>query len=114
MAISAARFRFLFRQESGTVDPHTWICGTGALAAAWLLSFLANLIADHAGGITRIGISSLFVIATMLVAACYYFLSAKRFADRGRPRTLAIVLPAAGFVAATLSFMQPANGGLFP
>jgi uncharacterized membrane protein YhaH (DUF805 family) len=114
LPISSERFRFLFRQERGTIDERTWLGGTVALAATWLLIYLANLAADHAGGITKVGVTSLFVLATMVVAACYYFLSAKRFADRGRPRALAIVLPATGFVAAALSFMQPAQGGTFP
>jgi hypothetical protein len=114
LPISSERFRFLFRQERGTIDARTWIGGTLALAATWLVLYLADFAADHAGGITKIGVSSLFVLATMLVAACYYFLSAKRFADRGRPRSLAIILPATGFIAAALHYLQPAQGGTFP
>lgn len=112
--ISSERFRFLFRQERGTIDQRTWARGTSALVLTWLVAYLANFAADRAGGITKIGVTSLFVIATMLVAASYYFLSAKRFADRGRPRMLALILPVTGFAAAALTFMQPPSGGTFP
>jgi uncharacterized membrane protein YhaH (DUF805 family) len=111
---SAGRFRFLFRQDAGSIGRQTWALGAASLVVAWLVLVLAERAVARFGASAKVGIAGLFVIATMLLAACYYFLSAKRFRDRGRPVALALVLPAMGFVDAALHFLQPRTGGTFP
>ena len=112
--LSPAGFRFLFRQDQGSVDRATWRLGFGVLVGVWLLFIAAEWLANRGGDLAKVGVTGLFVLATMLVGVCYYFLSAKRFADRARPRALALILPAAGLAAAALTFMQPSGGGTFP
>jgi uncharacterized membrane protein YhaH (DUF805 family) len=111
---SGGRFRFLFRQDAGLIDRATWARGAVALVAAGLVLLLAETAIGRVGESAKVGIAGLFVIATMLLAASYYFLSAKRFRDRGRPAALALVLPALGLVDAALHFLQPETGGTFP
>jgi uncharacterized membrane protein YhaH (DUF805 family) len=112
--LSANGFRFLFRQDRGTIDRSTWRSGACVLLAVWCLFILAEWLANRTGNLAKVGVTGLFVLATMLVAVCYYFLSAKRFTDRGRPKELALVLPAFGLADAALNFMQPREGGTFP
>ncbi|MBV9220446.1 MAG: hypothetical protein JO163_10500 [Methylobacteriaceae bacterium] len=112
--VSPANFRFLFRQDRGTIDRSTWAAGTLILIGAFAVLLVTQAALNRTGYLAKVGLTGLFVMATMLLATCYYFLSAKRFRDRGRPAVLALALPAVGFVDAALHFLQPPTGGIFP
>jgi uncharacterized membrane protein YhaH (DUF805 family) len=112
--LSAATFRFLFRDDRGRIDRRTWWLAMAALAAAWLLALVAQRILNRSEDITKVAITAAFVIASIFLAVCYYFVSAKRFNDRGRPSELALLLPAAIFIEAGLHWLGPSLVDLVP
>jgi uncharacterized membrane protein YhaH (DUF805 family) len=112
--LNAAGFRFLFRDDRGQIDRRTWWYAVGVLAFLALLAVIALRFANPHGDITRVALTGGFVFACMFLAVCYYFVSAKRFTDRSRPEGLALLLPAAIFLAAALHWLQPSLRVFFP
>ena len=110
--LNAEKFRFLFRNDQGSIGRSTWWGAMAALAIAWIL------IALVATGLTMLGdslaagqgtgaltlltqgvyFSAIFNVLIILVYVCYYFVSAKRFNDLGKSPKLALILPAAVYV----------------
>lgn len=111
---SAERFRFLFRQDRGTIDASTWRSTAAMLAVLFVLAAAAEWVANGFGTAIGIGVTAIFILVAMLIAACWYFLSAKRFRDRGRPPVLALVLPVVLLLVGALHFLQPRGGGYYP
>lgn len=111
---SPERFRFLFRQDRGTIDAATWRRSAGLLAGLFALAFASEWLTNRAGKAVGIGVTAIFLVVSMLIAACYYFVSAKRFRDRGRSPLLALALPGILFLDASLHYMQPPQGGYYP
>jgi uncharacterized membrane protein YhaH (DUF805 family) len=109
--LSAENFRFLFRNDKGTIDRRTWWVAMAALAIAWivvaLLAAAVTLLADITGqetvsllaALTRgVYLSAVFNILIILVYVCYYYVSAKRYNDLGLSPVRALILPAAIYV----------------
>ena len=112
MALFSAEYlHFLFREDRGAIDRPTWAAAAAGLAALWILLVLGEMSLNRAGAPARVGVVAIFVIASVLLAVCYYFVSAKRLRDLGRPPALALLLPAVGFIDAVLRAIQPAEGG---
>jgi uncharacterized membrane protein YhaH (DUF805 family) len=112
--LSAQNFRFLFREDKGSIDRRTWWVATAALACvlvvvailAMLLTFLAEsatvgaAAAEESIGLLTIltqgvYLTALFHILIILVFVCYYFVSAKRYNDLDRSPKMGLILPAA-------------------
>lgn len=117
-------FSFLFRTDQGRIGRATWWRGTlplaavGAVATAgWIAVRPLTRDAIHQppalavlGYLYVVG----FAFAILLLFICEYNLSAKRFADRRRPRVLAAVLPACALAAGTLAWYVPRSQGSLP
>ena len=118
------RFRFLYRQAEGAIDRATWVRASLApvgialaltAVAFWIApdkprdlgseAFLNPLIVLRQ--VYLIGYA--FVLLICLVAE--YFLSAKRFQDRGRPGALAGVAPFALLIVGAANWYQPLSEG---
>jgi len=56
----------------------------------------------------------IYVFVLFLCAIAEYFVSAKRFADRGRPQALAGLAPFAIFLAGAANWYQPRSEGTMP
>lgn len=112
--ISAERFRFLFRQDRGTIDAATWRPAAAGLGAIFAVCVAVEWLANRSNKTIGIGATAIFILFVMVIAAAYYFLGAKRFRDRGRPPLLALILPIALLLDASLHFLQPVSGGYFP
>jgi uncharacterized membrane protein YhaH (DUF805 family) len=121
------RFRFLYRQGEGAIDRREWRSASGPpIAIALAMTFIWLVIAPRqARDLSREGLIDFGVIATyaylivyafalMLCAVAEYFVSAKRFADRGRPPALAGLAPFSLFVAAAANWYQPRSEGTMP
>jgi len=91
-------FRFLYRQTEGVIDRATWArASVGPVAVALALTAVAWAIAPDTPrdlatqafiDPTMIAIHVYYIayaFALMLCAVAEYFVSAKRFADRGKP-----------------------------
>jgi uncharacterized membrane protein YhaH (DUF805 family) len=110
--LSAENFRFLFRDDRGSIDRRTWWVAMAALAAAWIAVVLVatgvTLLAERLAAQESVGmlslltqgiyLSAIFNILIVLVYVCYYFVSAKRYNDLGKSPRLALILPAAVYV----------------
>jgi uncharacterized membrane protein YhaH (DUF805 family) len=105
--LSGASFRFLFRDDRGTIDRRTWWLAVAIIVAAWLAVFELERILNRSGDISKVALTAALVFATIFLLVCYYFVSAKRFNARRRPADFALFLPAAIFVATGLRWLGP-------
>ena len=125
--LSAGNFRFLFREDAGTITRRVWWLGTlalgltlGVLTLIWLaLSSGAHRTLDATNLIdARTAFTYLYLIifaaAVLLIAICHYNLSAKRFAARGKPGSLAGLLPLAALLTGAMHWMAPRIGDGLP
>ena len=123
----AERFRFLYRQAEGVIDRRAWARASLAPAAI-ALAMTAIWLAIAPTGPRDLGRESLFdplvaavhlyflvyAFALILCAVAEYFVSAKRFADRGKPPALAGLLPFSLLVAGAADWYQPRSEGTMP
>jgi len=120
-------FRFLYRQADGVVGRATWArASLPPVAMALALTALALFIApDKARDLGSQDFADLAIVAThayflayafalILCAVAEYFVSAKRFADRGKPRALAGLAPFALLLAGAANWYQPRSEGAMP
>lgn len=125
--VARSGFRFLYRQTEGVIDRATWARGSvGPVAIALALTAVAVAIApgkprDLATeafiDVSVIAVHVYFLayaFALLLCAVAEYFLSAKRFADRGKPGALAGVAPFALLLAGAANWFQPRSEGSMP
>ncbi len=119
-AVVPADAGFLFRTDAGRIGRQTWWRGTGllavplvALTAIWLwlaptserdLS-TAPLIA--AGPLIAYSYLIVYAFAVVLIAISFYNLSAKRWRDRGRPGSLAGLVPFFALLSGAAHWLQP-------
>jgi len=127
MTSGGASFRFLSRQTEGLIDRATWIRASVppvgvALALTWLAWAIApdrpRDLATQAFFDPRIVATHVYFIAyafaLLLCAVAEYFLSAKRFADRGKPGAFAGFAPFALLLAGAANWYQPRSEGYMP
>ena len=126
-ALTAERFRFLYRQSEGTIGSGEWRRASGppvAIVVLLTLGWLA-IMPRQGRDLSREGLIDWSVAATyaylmvyvfvlFLCAIAEYFVSAKRFADRGRPQELAGLAPFALFLAGAANWYQPRSEGTMP
>ncbi|MBV8472021.1 MAG: hypothetical protein JO234_01280 [Hyphomicrobiales bacterium] len=123
----AERFRFLYREAEGVIDRGVWARASVrpvgialVMTLIWIAiapdaprdlnreSFIdARVIAIHAYALV-------YAFALIFCAIAEYFASAKRFADRGKPRSLAGLLPFSLFLAGAANWYQPRSEGIMP
>lgn len=117
-------FFFLFRSDLGRIDRATWWKGVAIIVGPLALMTLGwralSALPQH--GMAQSAVidpAALLVdayhivygLAIILAAICFYNLSAKRFRDRGRPRSLAGVPPFAILLAGAAHWFQPRSQG---
>jgi hypothetical protein len=123
----AARFRFLYRQTEGVIGARAWaLASLSPVGVALLLTAIAFAVAPDAPRdlareafvdplvVARNAYLIVYSFALILCAVAEYFVSAKRFADRGEPPALAGLAPFALFVAAAAHWWTPRSEGLAP
>ena len=123
----AARFRFLYRQGEGVVDARQWAQASLAPVGLALLLTALAIVAEPSAPrnlssesfvdvwvILRHAYLIVYTFALILCAIAEYFVSAKRFADRGRPPSLAGLAPLAIFVAGAAHWWTPLSEGMAP
>ena len=120
-------FTFLFRSDEGRIDRATWRRGTIVLAgplALFTLGWIALIPWAHRSldERTLIDLPSLiayvylllYTFAVLLIAVCFYNLSAKRWRDRGRPPALAGGIPLVLLLAGAAHWLVPRSAGVLP
>jgi uncharacterized membrane protein YhaH (DUF805 family) len=112
--LSPSELRFLFRNDRGKIDRCTWWLAVGVIVVAWIVVLELQTVVNRSGDITKVAITAAFVFASIFLSVCFYFVSAKRFNDRGRPAELALFLPAAIFVDASVHWLGPSLVELIP
>ena len=125
--MDAARFRFLYRQGEGAIGAREWRTASALPLGIALLLTLAWLaiMPREARDLEREGLIDwsvalvylyliAFVFALIIAAVAEYFLSAKRFADRGKPPALAGLAPFCLLLAGAAHWYQPRSEGWMP
>ena len=120
-------FRFLYRQTEGVIDRATWArASVGPIGVALALTAIAWLIAPDRPrdlgsqafiDVKTVAVHAYFIayaFALIICAVAEYFVSAKRFADRGKPGGLAGLAPFALLVAGAANWYQPRSEGWMP
>jgi hypothetical protein len=120
-------FRFLYRQGEGVIGPTAWARASAPpVAIAIALTLIAWAIApDRPRDLASQDFADVTIVAThvyflayafvlILCAVAEYFVSAKRFADRGKPAALAGLAPFALLLAAAANWYQPRSEGTMP
>jgi uncharacterized membrane protein YhaH (DUF805 family) len=121
------RFRFLYRQGEGAIDRRQfWMASWPPLAIAFELTLIwLAIMPRQARDLSHENLVDwrvaatfaylmVYVFALFLCAIAEYFVSAKRFADRGRMQALAGLAPFALFVAGAAHWYQPRSEGTMP
>ncbi|HLW90097.1 MAG TPA: hypothetical protein VKS78_02195 [Roseiarcus sp.] len=121
-----ARWRFLYRQSEGAIGPAEWIRASlppAAVVVALTLIWIAIMPREErepTQGLIDFKIMAIYAylmiyaFALLIWAVAQYFVSAKRFADRGEPPALAGVAPFALFLAGAANWYEPRSEGLAP
>ena len=123
----AARFRFLYREGEGFVGGREWaLASVGPVGLALVLTVIAFVVAPNAARdlareafidpltVARHAYLIVYSFALILCAVAEYFVSAKRFADRGKPPALAGLAPFALLIAGAAYWYQPRSEGTMP
>jgi uncharacterized membrane protein YhaH (DUF805 family) len=119
--------RFLFRTDQGLIGQKTWWIGSLWLGAIFaLLSTISLLLSPY----TRHDLAktplldwhviaaylylTFYIFALILIAICFYNLSAKRWRDRGKPSALAGLLPFFALLSGAVHWLYPQLGDEIP
>jgi uncharacterized membrane protein YhaH (DUF805 family) len=126
-AVDASEFRFLYRQAEGVIDRATWVraslppiaIGLALTVVAWFITpdhprDLATQAFIDGAIVARNIYFLVYAFALILCAVAEYFVSAKRFADRGLPGALAGLAPFALLLAGAANWYQPRSEGSMP
>jgi drug/metabolite transporter (DMT)-like permease len=125
--LDTARFRFLYRESEGVISGREWaMASVGPVGIALVLTAIAFAIAPDAPRdltreafidpltVARHAYLIVYAFALILCAVAEYFVSAKRFADRGRPPALAGLAPFSLLIAGAAYWYQPRSEGTMP
>jgi uncharacterized membrane protein YhaH (DUF805 family) len=120
-------FRFLYREDQGTIGPATWVRASALpIGLALVLTLIAWLVAPREPrnlavqpffSLSIVAVHVYFIaysFALILLAVMQYFLSAKRFRDLGRAPALAGLAPFALLLTGAAIWFQPRSEGLMP
>ena len=120
-------FRFLYRQGEGVIGPMAWARASAPpVVIAIALTLVAWAIApDTPRDLGSQDFADVVIIATHVYFLAYafvlifcavaeYFVSAKRFADRGKPAAFAGLAPFALLLAGAANWYQPRSEGTMP
>ena len=123
----AARFRFLYRESEGTIGGREWaLASVAPVGVALVLTVIAFAVAPSAPRdlaheafidpltVARHAYLIVYSFALILCAVAEYFVSAKRFADRGKPPALAGLAPFSLLIAGAAYWYQPRSEGTAP
>ena len=121
------RFRFLYRESEGFVGGRELArASAGPVGIALVLTIVAFAVASNAPRdlareafvdpltVARHAYLIVYAFALILCAVAEYFVSAKRFADRGKPPALAGLAPFSLLVAGAAHWYQPRSEGSMP
>ena len=121
-----AGWRFLYRSLEGRIDRYQWWRAQAPLALALLvLTLVWQAVAPYAhrslaetklidgAAIAAYSYLIAYAFVALLLLVCSYYVSAKRFRDRGLPPELAGLLPLAALFCGALSWTQQQDGGMF-
>ena len=123
---TTARLDFLYRRSEGAIGRRDWALAslppTVVLIVSTLiwLTIMPRETRDLSQGLLDLGVAAryLYLIAyafvVILCAVAQYFVSAKRFADLGKPAALAGVAPFVVFFAAAANWYEPRSEGWAP
>jgi uncharacterized membrane protein YhaH (DUF805 family) len=124
--VSKSRLNFLYRRSEGTIGRREWAFASLPLVAILIvftliwLAIMPREARDPSKGLIDYGVAArymylvVYAFAVLLCAVAQYFVSAKRFADLGRPQALAGLAPFAVFVAAAANWYEPRSEGWAP
>ena len=120
-------WRYLFREEQGRIGALAWRRGFSVLAvlmialtALWFLLLpYANRDLDERQlvdprAFVVYAYLMVYAAAILLAAVCFYFLSAKRWRDLGKPPALAGLPLLAGLIAGATAWLQPRVAEIMP
>ncbi len=120
-------WRYLFREEQGRIGALAWRRGFSVLAvlmialtALWFLLLpYANRDLDERQLVDPMAFVvyaylMVYAAAILLAAVCFYFLSAKRWRDLGKPPALAGLPLLAGLIAGATAWLQPRVAEIMP
>jgi hypothetical protein len=121
-----ARLDFLYRRSEGAIGRRDW--ALASLAPTFVLLFLTLIwlairpreTRDLSQGLLDLSVAAqylyliVYAFVILLCAVVQYFVSAKRFADLGKPTALAGAAPFAIFFAAAATWYEPQSEGWAP
>jgi uncharacterized membrane protein YhaH (DUF805 family) len=121
-----ARLDFLYRRSEGTIGRREWALASLpptliliVLTSVWI-AIMPREAREPTQGLVDLGVAARYIylvvyaFVVLLCAVAQYFVSAKRFADLGRPQALAGAAPFAIFFAAAANWYEPRSEGLAP
>jgi uncharacterized membrane protein YhaH (DUF805 family) len=121
-----SRLNFLYRGSEGTIDRREWALASLPLVAILIvftliwIAIMPREARDPSKGLVDVGVAMrymylvVYAFVVLVCAVAQYFVSAKRFADLGKPPALAGVAPFAVFIAAASNWYEPRSEGLNP
>ena len=126
MAQQGLSFRFLFRQDQGVVSRQIWWAGTLGITlfqfiltdVLWLLSGGAYRTLENTPFFNIFTLFffvylMLYMFAILVSLVSQYFISAKRFRDRGLPSECAGLLPLSFLISGAVNWIVPRFPDLF-
>lgn len=125
--MSGQDMRSLYRSDQGVIDQATWWRAQAPLALALIvLTVIWRLVEPYAhrslaetqlidgAAIAAYCYLIAYAFAVMLLLVASYYVSAKRFRDRGLAAGFAGLLPLAMLFCGALAWTQQQEGGMFP
>ena len=123
---TTARLDFLYRRSEGTIGRRDWALASLpptivfiVLTLIWL-AIMPRETRDLSKGLIDLGVAArylyliVYAFVVLLCAVAQYFVSAKRFADLGKPAALAGVAPFIVFFVAAANWYEPKSEGWAP
>ncbi len=118
---------FLYRSDQGRIGAKIWWMGAWPLGAIFAIltigAVLSTPFMKHDLATTPFFAWSvvaayayivIYVFALLLIAICFYNLSAKRWRDRGKPSALAGLLPFVALLSGAAHWLYPQMDGQVP